>query len=54
MSDIDFDAFDQLDFEQAEKTLNENQQARQAAEDKKIAVLLNDDPNDCSGGACKI
>lgn len=54
MSDIDFEVFDQLDFDQAEKALNENQQAKQAAEDEKIAELLKNDPNDCSDGACKI
>jgi len=53
MSDLDFDAFDEIDFDSVEASVAKKQAIKDEQEKEEIETLR-EGANDCSSGSCTI
>lgn len=53
MSDLDFDAFDNIDFDSVEASVAKKQAEKDEKEKEEIESLR-EGANDCTGGSCTI
>ncbi|MFT5715985.1 MAG: hypothetical protein ACI9T7_000158 [Oleiphilaceae bacterium] len=53
MDDFDLDAFNNMDFDAVEKTIEANQAEKDKSETEEM-ILLRENANFCPGGSCAI